>query len=167
MRMKRKMTMSKDRIFNKENPLEILSNEELSLRGRIRESSLVLEANQIDINGDNIAELCKLIRKLNQSWWENPETGEPIDRNFGEIIALCHSELSEALEGHRKNLADDKLPWRSAVEVELADCIIRIFDLAGGLGMDLEGAMWEKLAFNKQRADHKPEERLKEGGKKY
>ena len=53
----------------------------------------------------------------NISWWRDPRTGEPIIRNFGELIALCHSELSEALEGHRKNLMDDKLPQRKMVEV--------------------------------------------------
>lgn len=90
-----------------------------------------------------------------------------IQRNFGELIALCHSELSEALEGHRKNLMDDKLPHRNMAEVELADCLIRIFDLADGLGMDLQGAYTEKMAYNAQRADHKHENRVKAGGKAY
>ena len=45
--------------------------------------------------------------------------------------------------------------------------MIRLFDLAEGLGLDLDGAIEEKLAYNRQRADHKPENRLKEGGKKY
>lgn len=99
--------------------------------------------------------------------WKDPQTGELIERNFGELIALAHSELSEALEGHRKNLMDDKLPHRKMVEVELADCLIRIFDLAGAYNFDLEGAYREKRIFNKERADHKPENRLKDGGKRY
>lgn len=103
----------------------------------------------------------------NLKWWQNPTTGEPIARNFGELIALCHSELSEALEGNRKSLMDDKLPHRRMDEVELVDCLIRIFDLAGALGMDLEGAYREKTAYNANRADHKHENRVKPGGKAY
>jgi hypothetical protein len=52
-------------------------------------------------------------------------------------------------------------------EVELADAVIRIFDLAGAYNMDLAGAIAEKLAYNQQRADHKPENRAKAGGKAY
>lgn len=107
------------------------------------------------------------VHQANLKWWTNLETGEPLDRNFGEMIALCHSELSEALEGHRKGLMDDKLPHRKMAEVELADCVIRILDIAAGLGMDLEGAYQEKMAYNAVRTDHKAENRLKPGGKKY
>ena len=44
------------------------------------------------------------IRTQNEKWWRDIETGEPLERNVGELIALAHSELSEALEAHRKNL---------------------------------------------------------------
>jgi NTP pyrophosphatase (non-canonical NTP hydrolase) len=82
-------------------------------------------------------------------------------------IALIHSEASEGLEGARKDLMDDKLPHRKMLEVELADAVIRIFDLAGALDYDLGGAIAEKLAYNAQRADHKPENRSLDGGKKF
>lgn len=100
-------------------------------------------------------------------WWTNIETGEPLERNVGELLCLVHSEISEAMEGHRKNQMDDKLPHRKMIEVELADAVIRILDLAGGLNLDLGGALTEKLQFNAQRADHKVENRLKDDGKKY
>lgn len=53
------------------------------------------------------------------------------------------------------------------VEVELADAVIRIFDLAGGMGYDLAGALFEKLEYNKTRLDHKLENRNKSNGKKF
>lgn len=99
-------------------------------------------------------------------WWSNPD-GSPKERNKGEMIALMHSELSECLEGERKNLMDDHLPHRKMAEVELADTLIRIFDYAGKYSYDLEGAVQEKLRYNASRADHKPETRNAEGGKKF
>ena len=107
------------------------------------------------------------VRELNDKWWRNPEDGEPIERNHGELLMLMVSELAEAMEGHRKNKMDDHLPHRKMVEVELADTIIRIADYAGGFGLDVEGAIEEKLQYNKTRADHTHEARMKAGGKKY
>lgn len=84
-----------------------------------------------------------------------------------EKLCLIHSEISEAMEGHRKGLQDDKLPHRSMLEVELADAMIRIADLSGAMQLDLGGAIAEKLAYNATRADHKPEARAAAGGKAY
>jgi len=84
-----------------------------------------------------------------------------------EKLCLSHSEVSEAMEGYRKGLQDDHLTHRQMIEVELSDAAIRIFDLAGALGLDLGGAIAEKLEYNQQRADHKPENRAKEGGKAF
>jgi hypothetical protein len=86
---------------------------------------------------------------------------------FAEKLTLAHSEISESMEGHRKGLQDDKLPHRSMAEVELADAVIRIFDLSGAMGFDLGSAIAEKLAYNAHRPDHKPEARLSAGGKTY
>ena len=99
-------------------------------------------------------------------WYRDPQTGNPVERNFGEVVALMHSELSEALEADRKGLMDDKLPHRDGREVEFADCIIRILDTAAALNLDVAGALIEKNRFNKERADHKLAARAA-GGKKY
>lgn len=100
-------------------------------------------------------------------WYHDPATGQPISRNFGEVVALMHSELSEALEAHRKGLMDDKLPHRPGIEVEFADCIIRILDTAAALGLDVAGAVIEKNRYNALRADHRFDARTAVGGKKY
>lgn len=107
---------------------------------------------------------------LKAGWWKNLMTGEPTITEphiVGEKLMLVVSEVAEAMEGHRKNLNDDKLPHRSMVEVELADAVIRIFDLAGALNLDLGSAIAEKMSYNAIRPDHKLENRQGEHGKKY
>jgi NTP pyrophosphatase (non-canonical NTP hydrolase) len=99
-------------------------------------------------------------------WYSDPETGEPVDRNFGEVIALMHTELSEALESDRKGLKDEHLPDRDGREVEFADLMLRVMDTAHALGLDVAGAIIDKNRFNGIRADHKLESR-RAGGKKY
>jgi len=117
-------------------------------------------------NGINSAQRLAHKTATDAGWYTSPETGQPIERNFGEVIALMHSELSEALEADRKGLMDDKLPYRDGREVEFADCIIRILDTAAAMGLDIAGAIIEKNRYNKQRADHKLANRAN-GGKKY
>lgn len=116
-------------------------------------------------------QLCDITHRANEQWWRDPNNGSLLKRNFGEMLMLCTSELAEAMEGHRKGLKDDKLPEYDMADVELVDCIIRLFDILG------QAMKWrtinpgqiyvDKMKYNAQRADHKPENRIKEGGKKY
>ena len=132
--------------------------------------------------GNYLMNLCHDASK-SAGWWTHQATGtdlvalinnppDPMAKLLAgalvsQKLCLTHSEVSEAMEGHRKGLPDDKLPHRPMIEVELADAVIRIADLAGALGLDLGGAIAEKLAFNAQRPDHKPEARAAAGGKAY
>ena len=78
-------------------------------------------------------------------WWEEP-------REDGTLIALIMSEAAEALEALRKgNKPDEHCPQFSGAEVELADVIIRIMDMAEARGWDVAGAIVAKHEFNKTR----------------
>jgi len=111
--------------------------------------------------------LTNVCHQANMKWWQDIHTGAPIHRNVGELLMLSVSELAEAMEAHRKGKMDDHLPHRPGVEVEIADCLIRLFDFAGGLGLDLAGAFREKMEYNARRADHTHAVRAALGGKKY
>ena len=118
--------------------------------------------NRIEI----LNELAGEIHELNRKWWHD-KNGQPMQRNKGELLCLMHSEISEAMEGERKDLMDDKLPHRKMAEVELADALIRILDYAAGFGYDISGAVYEKLQYNATRQDHTHEARELANGKKW
>jgi hypothetical protein len=99
-------------------------------------------------------ELAKAVHADHAKWWQDPKTGQRIDRNKGELRALIASELSEALEGERKSLMDDHLPHRKMAEVEMADAVIRILDYAGGFAipLSLPRQIPERLSDNRAEA---------------
>jgi len=76
------------------------------------------------------------------------------------LIALIHSEASEALEAYRHgNPPSEHIPEYSGVEEEIADIIIRCLDWAGKRNYDVGGAVLSKMEFNKGRE-------YRHGGKK-
>lgn len=129
-------------------------------------SDAIYQCNRMN-NTMNLNDYANVCHEANEKWWQDPKTGERISRNKGELLCLIHSEISEAMEGERKNLQDDKLPHRRMAEVELVDALIRIFDYAGGFGYDLQGAFDEKMAYNANRVDHTHAARLAKGGKAF
>jgi len=115
-------------------------------------------------------------------WWDDPQ------RSFGEIIALCHSELSEALEEYRnkrpmlyypcntgsvcceergdKGVSCGSRVWNpetpeiyckaksdkpEGAAVEMIDCMIRILDWCGFMGVDVDAILEAKHEYNKTR----------------
>jgi len=96
---------------------------------------------------DEIKDVVHLNAK-NKGWHDT-------ERSFGELIALCHSELSEALEEYRNGKDPDAVYFREdkpeGIPIELADVIIRIFDMCGLYQIDIGGAIFQKMMYNSSR----------------
>lgn len=101
--------------------------------------------------GDELSMLQSICHKmmLVNGFYDNCNHDFP---EYAKRIALIHSELSEALEGLRKPEAahSDKIDRANIVE-ELADIVIRTFDFAGFLHIDLASAIMDKILFNASR----------------
>jgi len=137
---------------------------------RITELKLLSEG--IEVGIQQLIDTCHYIAAAS-GWWHESANSQIAhayvlkERNFGEMMALIHSELSEGLEGYRKNQQSDHMPAFSMLEEELADAIIRIADMAGAMQLELGKAIVAKLLYNCKRPDHKLENRAAKGGKKF
>lgn len=100
-------------------------------------------------------------------WWDDIQTPLELSKSVPTKLCLIHSEISEAMEGHRKHKQDDHLPEYTMFAVELADAVIRIADLAGAHNFPLGEIIARKMEYNASRADHKRENRKQPGGKAY
>lgn len=89
-------------------------------------------------------------------WWDE-------ERNFGELLMLCVTELSEAMEEwrHGHTPSESYVTGEShvvtgfekpeGVPSELADVLIRIADMAQHYGISLTDAVLRKMEYNKTR----------------
>ena len=140
--------------------------------------SSVYDKHTIERCVDNLMDLVHDKWANPRGWWidlvtqedlrcDYPSGGRPKgSKAIGEQISLIHTEISEAYEGHRKNKTDEHCTDFLSIEVELADAMIRICDMAGGLNLRLAEAFSAKMLYNHARPDHRPENRLKADGKK-
>lgn len=98
----------------------------------------------------------KAYRNALEKGWHSESEGV---RGFGELIALCHSELSEALEEYRNGneitytyyTQRDNWEKPEGIPSELADVVIRIADMCGHYNINLEKAIIDKMEYNKTR----------------
>lgn len=119
----------------------------------------------------NINAIAQEIHQINveKGFWEDRAT-----KNIGEVLMLIVSELSEALEAHRKDhwsvkkeefqnkfalSESDETLWKTLFEThvkntfedEIADTVIRILDVCAGLDIDVEWHITQKMKYNKMR----------------
>jgi len=156
------MDLGAEMINNDGTVYAIMEEDLLRLLKRVSDPIHVITKLADEIHADNVR----------AGWWTDLKTGEDLHgkRNVGELLCLIHSEVSEAMEGHRKRLMDDKLPHRPMLRAELIDAMIRILDLLGSQDNAEHPAgviFQEKREYNAQRADHKPAARLASGGKAF
>ena len=94
---------------------------------------------ETEIKGKSLNELSRLCHRIavEKGFWEK-------ERNIGEALMLIVTELAEAMEAHR-------IQDQENFKEEIADSFIRLLDLCGGLGIDIEEEISRKSQKNKKR----------------
>mgnify|MGYP003974498435 CR=1 FL=1 len=91
--------------------------------------------------------------RLHKTAWDKGWHDKP--RNYGEVLCLIHCEVSELMEAFRKGTLDDPCDKNNGLtceQEEVADILIRVLDLAGSRGIDVERAVALKAEYNDGRA---------------
>ena len=126
------------------------------------EKSPVSDADVSNFNLDRKSEINFLTNLAKEVYENNKKKGFwDCKTNVGEKLMLVVSELGEAIEAHRTNkigyenlyynVYTNEYPNKNTFQDELADAIIRLLDLSGGLGIDISHFVKEKLKYNKNR----------------
>lgn len=124
--------------------------------------------NEVEAQVNGLVACCHSLAE-EAGWWTCLQSGQStkFTANIPEKLMLIVSEVAEAMEGLRKDLMDDHIPEKTMFEMELADVLIRVCDLAGSQEINLGEAVALKLAYNASRADHQLANRVANGGKKF
>lgn len=101
------------------------------------------ETGATDLIAECLFRAARDVHALNvrKGWWSDMATGTRAKRNFGELLMLIVSEISEGYGGWINDAKDDKLPARPMVEVEIADGLIRVLDTVAGTDLDIAAAV--------------------------
>ena len=95
-----------------------------------------MNTNTKDYTLNEMSKLCHSVA-VSKGFWEK-------ERNTGEALMLIVTELAEAMEAHRKQDQEN-------FKEELADAFIRLFDLCGGMNIDIQEEINKKSEKNKSR----------------
>lgn len=115
---------------------------------RLKYGDYITTEDMLDLKNPGVEDLKQVIHQnaIEHGWWDE-------ERTIPEIIALCHSELSEALEAYRNN---EPLIWINdgkpdGIAVEMCDCIIRILDWLGKENLPVGQIIVTKHMYNTTR----------------
>ena len=145
----------KPTVFNYQEHVK-LQEENEQLKDKIADLQIRCRIAEATNEAESINRLAAEIHQnaVDHGWWDD-------ERTLGDIIALCHCELSEAIEAYRDGMkfveVIDGKP--EGIAVEMVDCMIRIMDYLAKEGIDIGGVMRSKHAYNITRP-------YKHGGKK-